>query len=226
MNWVLMKNKIEPEEVIRLKLTGKNNDDETALIGLACGLCFDFSPFYPNIFLVGTEEGKIHKCSRAYSGQYQQTYTGHDLAVYKVRWNKFHERTFISASADWTVKVWDSKITSPILSLDLGMPVVDVSFAPYSSTVLACGILEKCCVYDLHVDKHGKRAEQRPIKQPKLTNLAFNPFEPTIMLGDDLGGSTLIKLSNNLYKQERPKEYEEMTHQEYERMKMEQILNL
>lgn len=70
MNWLLMKNKIEPEEVIKLKLAGKNNDDETALIGLACGLCFDFSPFEPNIFLVGTEEGKIHKCSRAYSGQY------------------------------------------------------------------------------------------------------------------------------------------------------------
>lgn len=46
------------------------------------------------------------------------------------------------------------------------------------------------------------------------------------MLGDDLGGSTLIKLSNNLYKTERPKEFEEMTHQDYERMKMEQILNL
>lgn len=38
-----MKNKLEPEEVIKLKLTGKNNDEETTLIGLACGLCFDFN---------------------------------------------------------------------------------------------------------------------------------------------------------------------------------------
>lgn len=68
MNWVLMKNKLEPEEVIRLKLTGKSNEEDISLIGLAGGLCFDFNKFDPNIFIVGTEEGKIHQCSRAYSG--------------------------------------------------------------------------------------------------------------------------------------------------------------
>jgi len=95
MNWILMKNKLEPEEVILLRLVGKN-EEESTLIGLACGLCFDFNKFEPHIFLVGTEEGKIHKCSRAYSGQYQETYNGHLLAVYKVKWNNFHPRTFIS----------------------------------------------------------------------------------------------------------------------------------
>jgi len=70
MNWTLMKNKLEPEEVIQLKLTGRNSDEETTLIGLASGLCFDFNKFDPNIFILGTEEGRIHKCSKAYSGQY------------------------------------------------------------------------------------------------------------------------------------------------------------
>lgn len=63
------------------------NDEESTLIGLACGLCFDFNQFEKNIFLVGTEEGKIHKCSRAYSGQYQETYQvyhhhHHDRVIY------------------------------------------------------------------------------------------------------------------------------------------------
>ncbi len=48
-------------------LNNIENDEESTLIGLACGLCFDFNKFEPHIFLVGTEEGKIHKCSRAYS---------------------------------------------------------------------------------------------------------------------------------------------------------------
>jgi len=65
-----MKNKLEPEEVIKLKLVGKTNEEETSLIGYAGGLCFDFNKFEPHIFLVGTEEGRIHKCSRAYSGHY------------------------------------------------------------------------------------------------------------------------------------------------------------
>jgi hypothetical protein len=29
------------------------------------------------------------------------------MAVYAVHWNKFHSRIFLSASADWTVKLWD-----------------------------------------------------------------------------------------------------------------------
>ena len=39
--------------------------------GLATGTCLDFSPLpgSDHLFLVGTEEGAVHKCSRAYSGQ-------------------------------------------------------------------------------------------------------------------------------------------------------------
>jgi dynein intermediate chain 1 len=47
-NWVLMKNKLEPEEIIRLKLVSNQPDgdeDETALSGLAGGTCFDFNPY-------------------------------------------------------------------------------------------------------------------------------------------------------------------------------------
>ena len=37
--------------------------------------------------------------------RYLETYEGHHMAVYAVRWNPFHPRVFISCSADWTVKV-------------------------------------------------------------------------------------------------------------------------
>ncbi|CAD8183512.1 unnamed protein product [Paramecium octaurelia] len=235
MNWVLMKNKLEPEEVIRLRLVGKN-EEESTLIGLACGLCFDFNKFEPHIFLVGTEEGKIHKCSRAYSGQYQETYIGHNLAVYKVKWNNFHPRTFISASADWTVKIWDSKISTQIMSFEQGMQVVDAMWAPYSSTVFACATQDKIFVYDLNVDKIGKLAEQKPSKQPRLTNIAFNQRDPIILVGDTHGGITLLKLSPNLTKSgvkasnfpdgKVPKEFENTSLEEYEKQKMENLLQV
>lgn len=75
-NWHLMKNKLEPEEVVKLKLVVDESKamgeskKETFLYGLAGGMCFDFNLFQEHIFLVGTEEGKIHLCSKAYSGQY------------------------------------------------------------------------------------------------------------------------------------------------------------
>jgi len=194
-NWILMKNKLEPEEIIKLKLVGKTADEESSLIGYAGGLCFDFNRFEKHVFLVGTEEGKIHKCSKAFSGQYLETYEGHTSAVYKVRWNPYHARTFISSSADWSVKIWDSKYKLPIMTFDLGTQCVDALWAPYSSTVFAALTLEKIYVYDLSVDKYSKLAEQRPLKNPKYTNLAFNNRDPVILMGDSLGGVTLIKLN-------------------------------
>jgi dynein intermediate chain 1 len=79
-NWLLMKNKLEAEEVIKLKLVIDQdkelveNKKEAFLYGLAGGMCFDFNKFDDHLFLVGTEEGKIHLCSKAYSGQYLETY--------------------------------------------------------------------------------------------------------------------------------------------------------
>jgi len=73
-SWNLMKNKLEPEEVIKLKLVIDQdkelveNKKEAFLYGLAGGMCFDFNKFNDHLFLVGTEEGKIHLCSKAYSG--------------------------------------------------------------------------------------------------------------------------------------------------------------
>jgi len=83
-------------------VAGMAAEEESRLTGLAGGCCFAFSPFQEGVFLVGTEEGRIHKCSVDYSGQYLATYDGHHMAVYSVRWNSYHPRVFLSASAGET----------------------------------------------------------------------------------------------------------------------------
>lgn len=107
VNWSLSKNDLQMEPVMQLKLDTslKEDQEESTITGLAGGCCFDFSQKHNHLFLVGTEEGNIHKCSKSYSGQYLQTYEGHHMAIYAVKWNPFHEETFISCSADWTIKV-------------------------------------------------------------------------------------------------------------------------
>lgn len=72
--WNLMKNKLEPEEVIKLRLVQEQDKElsdskkDAFVYGLAGGMCFDFNKFNDQLFLVGTEEGKIHLCSLAYAG--------------------------------------------------------------------------------------------------------------------------------------------------------------
>eukprot|EP00747_Dinoflagellata_sp_TGD_P165115 gnl/TRDRNA2_/TRDRNA2_185975_c0_seq1.p1 gnl/TRDRNA2_/TRDRNA2_185975_c0~~gnl/TRDRNA2_/TRDRNA2_185975_c0_seq1.p1 ORF type:complete len:695 (+),score=179.37 gnl/TRDRNA2_/TRDRNA2_185975_c0_seq1:79-2085(+) len=232
-NWLLMKNKLESEEVMELKLisgTGMGGeDDETSLTGLAGGLCFDFNKQSEHLFLVGTEEGRIHKCSKAFSGQYLETYDGHSMAVYTVRWNPYHMKIFISASADWTVKMWDHTNRAPVMSFDLAQAIGDVAWAPFSSTVFAAitsdGVVH---VYDLHVNRNERICYQKVVKRAKLTHIAFNNEEPILIVGDDRGGVNTLKLSPNLRRSvERNEETPaEKTDEDLQIDKMEHLLEM
>jgi dynein intermediate chain 1 len=105
--WTMSKSELQYTDVMELKLSGIANSgpeeggEETSLVGLAGGTSFDFHSTSEHLFIVGTEEGKIHKCSKAYNSQYLDTYNGHYMSVYAVHWNKFHSRVFLSSSADW-----------------------------------------------------------------------------------------------------------------------------
>jgi WD40 repeat protein len=107
----LQKPATEPDEGIPLTTLGKNKTKFSFLILIwiiqGCGTCFDFNKQQDYLFIVGTEEGKIHKCSKSYNNQFLDTFDAHHMAVYSVRWNTFHPKIFISCSADWTVKIWD-----------------------------------------------------------------------------------------------------------------------
>jgi len=232
-NWFLMKNKLESEEVMELKLISSsaatNEDDETSLAGLAGGLCFDFNKQSEHLFLVGTEEGRIHKCSKAFSGQYLETYEGHSMAVYTVRWNLYHPKIFISASADWTVKMWDHTNRMPVMSFDLAQAIGDVAWAPLSSTSFAAitsdGVVH---IYDLSVNRNERICYQKVVKRAKLTHVAFNTEEPIIIVGDDRGGVNTLKLSPNLRitvvrTEETPAE---LTDQDMQIQKMESLLEM
>jgi len=137
--WLLMKDKLESEELMALKLYSgtqsgnKGEEEDSGLTGLAGGLCFDFHKQNTDLFLIGTEEGRIHKCSKSFSGQYLDTYEGHSMAVYTVRWNPFHPNIFLSSSADWTVKMWDHNCKTPVMSFDLAQLLHPTVGAEYTT---------------------------------------------------------------------------------------------
>lgn len=71
---------------------------------------------------------------------------------------------------------------------DLGVPIGDVQWAPYSSTVLACVSNDgKVTVFDLNVNKYRPICSQQVVnkKKHKLTRLEFNNKLPFIIVGDD-----------------------------------------
>mmetsp|Transcript_8217 Transcript_8217/g.30340 ORF Transcript_8217/g.30340 Transcript_8217/m.30340 type:complete len:658 (-) Transcript_8217:198-2171(-) len=218
-SWTLAKNELQHTDIMYLKRESLNGEvvqqnDETssnvskkseakeqqqALHSLSGGTCFDFNKNVKHLFVVGTEDGLMHQCSKAYNSQYLNTYHGHHLAVYAVKWNYHHEQLFLSGSADWSVKLWDYKKNEPLLQFDLGASVGDIAWAPFSASVFAAVTDDgRVHVYDLNKNKHDAVCDQLVVRKAKLTHLAFNPSSPILLVGDDKGLVQAVKLSPNL----------------------------
>ena len=68
-NWVLVKNELVYTKVLEIKNINAitDLDDKMKDFSLAAATALSFHKTQPNLFLVGTEEGKIFKCSQAYT---------------------------------------------------------------------------------------------------------------------------------------------------------------
>ncbi|KAK9529339.1 hypothetical protein VZT92_013441 [Zoarces viviparus] len=229
VSWTLVKNELVFTDIIRLSGAVSEGPEGAQQPGIACGTAFDFHKQIDYLFLVGTEEGKIHKCSKTYSSQFLETYDAHSMSVEAIRWNHFHPKVFISCSSDWTVKIWDHTINTPMFTFDLKAAVGDVAWAPYSSTVFAAVTTDgKVHVFDLSVNKYEAICQQSVVaKKTKLTHIDFNPIHPIVTVGDDRGSVSSFKLSPNLRKKPEAKKGQvQPKGPEVEVAKMEELLSL
>ena len=196
--WTMVKNELHYRNVIQLR-----RPDEPAGLNplLYAGTCFAFNPEAEHLFLVGTEGGAVLKCSKAYSSQYLSTYDAHSMAVYSIAWNKFHPRVFATCGADWSLKIWDHSYPISLFDFDLGSPVGAVAWAPYSASVFAAVTADgKVHIFDLGVSKTDPICVQPVVRKGKLTHICFNADYPIIVVGDDHGCVSSLKLSPNLRK--------------------------
>ncbi|GLV39825.1 uncharacterized protein CBL_08109 [Carabus blaptoides fortunei] len=202
-NWLLMQNELSLTTIITLML---DSDPVPGPDGMYIKLkgsatCMVFHPTNPLIFLVGTEEGYIYKCSTLYSSSYLFTYQAHHMPVYRLDYNKFNSNIFISSSGDWRVKIWEDDRPEPLFVFDLGAPIGGVKWAPYSSTVFGAVTSKgRVFVFDLNINKYKAICRQNIVSKRKnrLTRLAFNVKLPILIVGDDKGCVHTLKLSPNL----------------------------
>ncbi|XP_072462325.1 dynein axonemal intermediate chain 1 isoform X2 [Notamacropus eugenii] len=205
VSWTLVKNELMHTDIIKLNVEGFTTEgpEELNVYTIGCGTAFDFHKQIDYLFLVGTEEGKIYKCSKTYSSQFLDTFEAHNMAVDAVTWNPYHSKVFMSCSSDWTVKIWDHTIKKPMFIYDLNSAVGDIAWAPYSSTVFAAVTTDgKAHVFDLVINKYEAICNQPVVskKKNKITHVRFNAVHPVIIVGDDRGQVTCLKLSPNLRK--------------------------
>ncbi|NXS69329.1 DNAI1 protein, partial [Pandion haliaetus] len=232
VSWTLIKNELVHTDVIKLSVAGTTmqGPEGLQLQTLGCGTSFDFHKKIDYLFLVGTEEGKIYKCSKCYSSQFLDVFEAHHMAVDSVSWNPYHLKVFISCSSDWTVKIWDHTIKTPMFVYDLNSAVGDVAWSPYSSTVFAAVTTDgKAHVFDLSINKYEALCTQLVVakKKNKITHIQFNPVYPVVIIGDERGHITSLKLSPNLRRMPKEKKGQEVKKgPEVEIAKLDKLLNL
>eukprot|EP00056_Hartaetosiga_gracilis_P000851 m.40885 g.40885 ORF g.40885 m.40885 type:complete len:741 (+) comp10386_c1_seq1:205-2427(+) len=201
--WTMVKTELQHIDIVRLALD--KGDEQTGgsdpLFGLGSGTCIAFNREKKNMFLIGTEEGNVHQCSKAYSSKFLKSFKAHTMSVYAVGWNFFHPRIFATCSADWSLKIWDDMDNEPVFSFDLGNAVGDVAWSPYSPFVFAAVTTDgKIHVFDLSQNKYEPMCVQQLSKKAKPTHISFNPKFPVIVVGDNRGSTSVFKLSPNLRK--------------------------
>ncbi|XP_027466320.1 WD repeat-containing protein 78 isoform X2 [Zalophus californianus] len=203
--WVIRKG-LDCHDLMRLRRTtassskkgGEKEKKGEALISRqAPGMCFAFHPKDTNIYLAGTEEGHIHKCSCSYNEQYLDTYRGHKGPVYKIAWNPFCHDVFLSCSADWGVIIWQQENTTPFLSFYPTTYVVyDVAWSPKSSYIFAAANESRVEIWDLHVSTLDPLIVNVANPGIKFTTVLFAKQTDCLLVGDSDGQVAVYELRN------------------------------
>ncbi|GFN91326.1 cytoplasmic dynein 1 intermediate chain [Plakobranchus ocellatus] len=199
--WSIRKG-FESYDVMKLKkmptrMGGRSREKkgEAFISRYAGGMCFDFHTKDPNIYIAGTEEGYIHKCSCSHNEQYLESYHGHVSPVYSVQWSPFVPDIFLSCSADWTIKLWHQDKTKHILSFHSTTRAVnDICWSPWSSTVFATvneGAVE---VWDLAQSTLDAVYTLAPTSGARQTTVSFSKNSHCLLVGDNEGQVTVYEL--------------------------------
>uniref|UniRef100_A0A3B5A0Y9 Dynein axonemal intermediate chain 4 n=1 Tax=Stegastes partitus TaxID=144197 RepID=A0A3B5A0Y9_9TELE len=196
--WFAFSGGLDCTDLMRLKSAnkkGKTKEDYLSL--LSPGLCFDFHPIDPRIYLTGTWEGLIHKCSCSNNQQFLETYKKHFCSVNCITWNPLSPDVFLSCSADWTIQLWKQDQLKPVLGFTSTQQAVhDVKWSPKWATVFGVVNEGQLEIWDLN-----SSIEEPVIVQPAapgvtMTSLLFARQTDCVVVGDSDGQVTVYQVKN------------------------------
>ncbi|XP_063724938.1 dynein axonemal intermediate chain 4-like isoform X2 [Symsagittifera roscoffensis] len=184
------------KRVFQSKSSSKSTGSESLINRFSSGMGLDFKASDSNLYIAGTEDGNIHKCSCSYNEQFLSTYNGHSGPVYKVTWSPFAGDIFLSASADWSIKVWHQDMTEPVINIQPALKAVtDINWSPISSTIFGCTTEDAVQIFDLESSIIDPIVTH-PVENKKLTAFQFAHNSPCVLFGDSQGEVAVMKVHN------------------------------
>lgn len=145
-------------------------------------------PHSTNIYLVGSDEGCVHRCSMNYLNHHVDSFLAHDGPIYSLEYSPFCQKIFLTCGADWCTRIWADGITEPLITLSTRMACVcSAAWSPKNSTIIASCVNNEVCIWDM------KRRTYRPTSvtvsegAQKLVLLEFTESGDQLVVADCKG---------------------------------------
>ncbi|KAL7387061.1 hypothetical protein ABVT39_017776 [Epinephelus coioides] len=170
---------------------------ESVQSALTPGLCFDFHPTDSSVYLVGTWEGLIHRCSCSNSQQFLETYRKHHCPVNCITWSPLSPDVFLSCSSDWTIQLWKQGRQNPVLGFTSTQTAVwDIKWSPKWATVFGVVNDRQLEIWDLNLSTLDPIIVQPAAADVEMKSLLFATQTDCVLVGDSDGQVTVYKLRN------------------------------
>ncbi|CAF0934897.1 unnamed protein product [Adineta ricciae] len=203
MQWTLRK-EFEAMDLMHLKRYASSQQTSENKIGMydnasfVGGFCFDIRSNDKTIYLCGTDDGFVHCCSTLYNEKYLESYIGHIGAVYKVHWSPFAENIFLTASADWTIRLWMTGHAEAcmVFSSANSKMFLDAIWSPKSSTMFCCISENTIEIWDLSESILDPIYVASCPEQLALTSIIYATDSDCILVGTSDGSVWIYHIKN------------------------------
>uniref|UniRef100_A0A3B3X3S0 Dynein axonemal intermediate chain 4 n=1 Tax=Poecilia mexicana TaxID=48701 RepID=A0A3B3X3S0_9TELE len=154
--------------------------------------CYD-----TGIYVIGTWDGSMHKCSLSNSDHFLDTYCKHPSPVTHIEWSPIYSDVFLSSSSDGTIQLWKVDTLNPKMSFTSVQSIVDsVKWSPNCGTVFAAIYRHRVEVWDLCQSIMRPTLVHHAEPGVTLSSLLFAKGSDSILVGDSRGEVTVYKLKN------------------------------
>lgn len=150
-------------------------------------MCTKWHPYIDHVYLVGTDEGCIHRCSTHYLNQHIDVYRAHAGPVYGMEYSPFMKTLLVSCGADSAMRLWIEGIDDVIMTLPCFAAVYGVAWCPINATVLISVSGCSLSVWDLRRKNHIPCAEYSFNSHVTLTYVKFSTSGDNVFVGDTTG---------------------------------------
>ncbi|PWA24576.1 hypothetical protein CCH79_00011760 [Gambusia affinis] len=203
--WLILHNGFNCVDLMILKrsqgrkqsLGAGQSKTENVLLPLTTVLCIDFHPDDTGIYVIGTWDGGLHKCSLSNSDHFLDTYCKHPSPVTHIEWSPLYSDVFLSSSSDGTIQLWKLDTLHPKMSFTSVQSIVDsVKWSPNCCTVFAAIYRQHVEVWDLCRSIMLPTVVHHAEPGVTLTSLLFAKGSDSVLVGDSRGEVTVYKLKN------------------------------